>query len=134
MKPVFRFATKKALDELAEELNLSERIPEWDSVAGYSYTPANSEDFNQYLSHYFNTDDDDDKKFVLMEMILQANVDQTNESKFMICWEKVKPILIQDFSIHKYTIHYWKNMTEANFENCRLLNPLLEKLVKMKEI
>ena len=129
MKPTFRFATKKALDELTIELNLTERIPEWEVVAGYSYTPANPEDIDQYLSHY-SLIDDEDKKFALMEMILQANVDQTNESKFMHYWQKVKPILIRDYLIHEYTIHYWKEMTESNFENCKLLSPLLQELVK----
>jgi hypothetical protein len=45
-------------------------------------------------------------------------------------WQKVKPILIRDYSIHGYTIHYWENMTEQNFENCKFLSPLLKELMK----
>lgn len=53
-EPPFRFSTKKALDELAYELNLRERIPEWDSMAGHSYTPGNSKDIIEYMKYYAN--------------------------------------------------------------------------------
>ena len=55
----FRFSTEKALNELAIELNLRERIPHWDAMAGYSYTPGNPEDVQQYLDYYFQLDDED---------------------------------------------------------------------------
>ena len=64
MEPTFRYSTRTALDELANELNLRERIPSWDAVAGYSYTPSNAEDIQQYI-HYYALLKDDDKNFTL---------------------------------------------------------------------
>ena len=60
-EPPFRFSTKKALDELAIELNLREKIPHWDSMAGLSYTPGNPADIQAYLVHYAQLRDDDKK-------------------------------------------------------------------------
>ena len=132
MKPKFRCATKKALEELAAELNLRDSIPEWDSMAGYSYTPANPADIEQYID-YYSLIEEEDKKFVLMEMILGANVEQLDETNFIKYWKIVKPILIENYSIHEYTIHYWKDMTEQNFENCKFLSPQLQKLVRQMQ-
>jgi len=129
MEPEFRCVTKRALDELAIELNLRDKIPSWDAVAGYSYTPQNYEDVQEYLDYYYKLEDDD-KKFVLIEMILDAIVEQPLKSNFYKYWEKVKPLLIKDYLIHEYTIYYWKDLTEENFENCKYLNPLLNEIVE----
>ena len=99
MEPPFRFSTKTALDELAIELDLRERIPSWDAVAGYSYTPSNPADIQQYIE-YYDLLKDEDKRFTLIEMILDALADQPNENEFTRYWDKVKPILIKDSSIH----------------------------------
>lgn len=126
--PKFRYSTKKALDELAIELNLRERISHWDSMAGYSSTPGNPEDIQQYLD-YYDLLKDDDKKFTLMEMILDAIAEQPNETAFMSYWAKLKPILIKDYLIHEYTVYYWKNMTEHNFERSDIMTPLIQDLI-----
>ncbi len=128
--PPFRFSTKKALDELATELNLREKIPHWDSMAGLSYTPGNPADIQEYLDHYAQLKDDD-KKFTLMEMILDAIAQQSNERDFMKYWQKVKPILIKDYVIHEFTIHYWKDMTTQNFERSETMTPLIRDLIRL---
>ena len=127
-EPPFRFSTKKALDELAIELNLREKIPHWDSMAGLSYTPGNPEDIQEYLAYYAQLKDDD-KKFTLMEMILDAIAQQSNARDFMKYWRKVKPILIKDYVIHEFTIHYWKDMTTQNFERSGIMTPLVRDLI-----
>jgi uncharacterized protein YktB (UPF0637 family) len=127
MEPTFRCGTRKAVDELAEELNLPNNL----AMQDWSYEVANPNDFYKYISHYYLTKDDD-KKFVLIEMILQAIVDQSDEQQLLICWEKVKPILTDDFKIHEFTIHYWKDLTDDNFENYKTLGPLLKQLWKTK--
>jgi len=110
MKPAFRFSTKAALDELAIQLKLKDKIPNWDSIAGSSYTPGNPEDIQQYIDYYPQLLDDD-KKFTLMEMILDVVADQPNETEFFYYWTKVEPILIKNYTLHEYTVHYWKQMT-----------------------
>ena len=110
MEPEFRCVTKKALDELAIELNLREKIPSWDAVAGYSYTPQNSKDVQEYLDYYYKLEDDD-KKFVLIEMILDAIVEQTQKSDFYKYWDQVKLLLIQDYVIREYINYYWQHLS-----------------------
>jgi len=127
MEPIFRCGTRKAIEQLAEELNLPNNL----SMQDWSYEVANSNDIDKYISHYYLTADDD-KRFVLMEMILQALVEQSDEQQLLIYWEKVKPILTDKFNIHEFTVHYWKELTDSNFENCKTLTPLLKELWKTK--
>jgi len=127
-EPPFRCSTKKALDELAIELNLSEKNPNWDSMAGLSYPPGNPEDIEEYLDYYVQLEDDD-KKFTLMEMILDSLAEQPNEDEFMEHWQKVKPILTKDYLIHEFTIHYWKDMTKQNFERSDIMTPVIQDLI-----
>ena len=126
-EPPFRFSTKKALDELANELELRKRIPCWDAMAGYSYTPGNPEDIQQYLDYYVQLKDDD-KRFTLMEMILDAIAEQPNETEFLKFWQKVKPILIKNYLLHEFTVHYWKNMT-VEFSRSNIMTPLIRNLI-----
>lgn len=125
MVPSFRYATKNAIEELAEELDLPHHL----GMQDWAYEVSNKYDIDKYISCYGLTTDED-KKFVLMEMILQAIVDQADEKQLMTYWLKVKPILIKDFAIHEFTINYWKNLTEVNFENCKILSPLLSQIGK----
>lgn len=127
MNPIFRCGTRKAIEELATELNLPNDL----SMQDWSYEVSNPNDIDKYISHYFLTEDDD-KKFVLMEMILQALVDQSYEQQILIYWDKIKPILTDNFNIHEFTVHYWKELTDNNFENCKTLTPLLRQLWKAK--
>jgi len=127
MKQRWDFNTSKAIDELEEELNLKETVPHWDAVAKLSYTPSNYKDIKLYLNYYI-TLNNQDKMFVLMEMIICAIVDQPTKNEFLKHWDNVKELLIKDFNIHEFTINYWKDMTEANFENCKLLSPKLKNL------
>jgi hypothetical protein len=123
MKPTFRCGTKKAIDALAGELNLPNDL----TMLDWSYEVSNPNEIDKYISHYYLTTDDD-KKFVLLEMILQALVDQSDEQQLMIYWKKIDPILTDNFNIHEFTVHYWKDLTDDNFENCKILRPLLRQL------
>lgn len=127
-EPEFRCSTKKALEELAIELNLRERIPYWDSMAGYSYTPGNPEDIQQYLDHYEQLSDDD-KKFTLMEMILDSLAEQPDEIEFLRFWEKIELVLTRDYSIHHFTVYYWKDMTDE-FPRSNVMTPQIQNLIK----
>lgn len=127
-KPPYRFSTKKALTELEIELNLKEKNPNWESMAGKSYTPGNPNDIKEYLDYYDQLNDDD-KKFTLMEMILDSLADQPNESAFFKYWQKAKAILIEDYLIHEFTIHYWKDMTEENFVRSEIMSPEIRNLI-----
>ena len=102
MKPQFRSGTQKAIEELATELGL----PKGSYLQNWSYVVGEPEDIEKYIAHYRSTSDED-KKFVLMEIIVQAIDDQSEKDLFIKYWNEVKPILKEDFKIHEHTIHYW---------------------------
>lgn len=113
MESEFRCGTRKAMDELAEELNLP--FEEW--MQDWPYEVASSEDLDKYLGHYQMLSDED-KKFVLMEAIIQATEDQIGDELFEKSWNKVKPLLEKNFTIHEYTIHYWCCFDNDDLDDC----------------
>jgi len=126
-EPPFRFSTQRALDELEVELNLKTKNPFWESMAGVSYTPGNPSDLHEYLDHYVKLLDDD-KRFTLMEMIMDALAAQPSESDFHKFWNKVRVFLLEDYAIHEYTIFYWMHMV-LEFPMSRIMTPAVCKLV-----
>lgn len=123
MEPVFRCATRKAIDELAQELNL----PHEDWMQDWPYEVVVHSDIVKYIEHY-KTLIDEDKKFVLMEAIIQAIEDQATEELFIKYWNETKPILEEDFTIHEYTIHYWSCFDIEELEDCWLITPFMRKI------
>ena len=95
MEPIFRCGTRKAIDELAEELKLPNEI--W--MQDWPYEVVIPEDVEKYIEHYEKLTDED-KKFVLMEGIIQATEDQETEVKFLKYWNRIKSLLENDFYIH----------------------------------
>jgi hypothetical protein len=102
MEPAFRCGTRKAIEELAKELNL----PFEDWMQDWPYEVIKPGDIEKYIDHY-QLITDEDKKFVLMEGIIQATEDQPTGELFIKYWHKIKPALERDFATHEYTIHYW---------------------------
>lgn len=123
MEPTFRCGTRKAINELAEELNLPNE--KW--MQDWPYEVVIASDIEKYIDHY-ETLVDDDKKFVLMEGIIQATEDQTTEELFLKYWERVKLILERDFNIHEFTIYYWACFDIENIEDCWKITPLMRQL------
>jgi len=101
-EPEPRYETRAAIDSLAKELQLhhDERMQDW------SYEVANPNDVERYIEHYRVTVDED-KKFVLMQIIIQAVNDQPDENRFLKYWDEIKEALSEDFAIHEYTVFYW---------------------------
>lgn len=122
MKPTFRCGTQKAIKEISEELN----IPIDASDQDWSYTHGNPNDIEKYILHYTLTSDDD-KKFVLMEFIIQAIENQESEELFLIFCNKIKPILEKDFNIHEYTIYYWACLEIENIQDCFQITKFMRK-------
>lgn len=113
MEPTFRSGTRKAISELAEELSLRYDL----TMQDWSYEVANPNDIDKYIYHYVLTTDDD-KKFVLMEMLIQATENQIEKDSFYRYWDIVKNILHKDFTIHEYTVYYWSCFDKQNLNDC----------------
>lgn len=123
MEPNFRCGTRKAIDELADELNLPNE--KW--MQDWPIEVVDPSDIEKYIEHY-KTLTDDDKKFVLMEGILDVTEDQPTEELFEKNWMSVKQLLEKNFTIHEYTIYYWACFDAENIEDCWTITPLMRKL------
>lgn len=113
MEPTFRYGTRKAIDELAVELNL----PNESWMQDWPIEVIVPTDIKIYLSHYEKLTDDD-KKFVLMEGILDAIEYQPTEELFFKYWNIVRQILDKDFAIHEYTIYTYACFDTETIEDC----------------
>ena len=76
-KPIHGCGTRKAIKELAEELNLP--FDEW--MQDWPIEVVDPSDIEKYINHY-KLLNDDDKKNVLLDGIIQSIEDQPNEELF----------------------------------------------------
>jgi len=131
MEPTFRCGTRKAIDELAEELNL----PCDNSMQDWPIEVMVPSDIQIYIDHYDKLTDDD-KKFVLMQGILDATEYQPTEELFFKYWNIVRQILDKDFAIHEYTVHYYACFDTESIDDCWRLAPGMRLLwtTKKKEL
>ncbi len=120
-KPKFRCGTAKAIDELANFFNYpnDKRMQDWEIEV------ANPEHLQNYLDYYTKSTDDD-VKFCLVEMALQA-LEETEKEKREPYWKQLKTIIIKNIDIHEYTLHYW---CYFGFElsDCWEITPMLRRL------
>jgi hypothetical protein len=123
-EPKFRFVTVKAIEKLTEELNFEVKtdLQDWEFIIG------NYQDIEKYISHY-QKEIDDDKKFALMEIIIQALTEQ-NEENLKRYWQIVRQFLIKNFDIHQYSIFYWCCFDNENLEDCWQITPYMRTLWK----
>lgn len=126
-EPTFRCGTKKAIDELVAQYN----YPYADWMQDWPYEIADSKEIKNYFLHY-EEQTDEDKKFILMEMLIQALTHIENKREFDENWLRLKPIIIKDFKIHEYTIFYWSCFGE-HLSNCWNVTPFMRGLWKEVE-
>ena len=123
-EPKFRCGTKKAIDELVAEYN----YPFADWMQDWPYEIAESKEIGNYFRHY-DEQKDDDKKFSLMEMLIQSLTDIENEIKFNENWNLLRERIIKDFKIHEYTVFYW-SCFDVNISDCWKVSPKMRELWK----
>jgi hypothetical protein len=129
-EPKLRFVTEKAITELTKELNLVYNLEDYQD---WEYIVGNENDIAKYIEHYMSLIDDD-KRFALMEIILQALTDQNTEENLNKYWRIINPILQQNFLIHKYSIHYWSCFDNENIEDCWKITPFMRKLWQQNNV
>ena len=123
MKPTFRFGTKKAIEEVSKKLNIFFD----DSIQDWSYTAGDCNDIEKYIRFYLETKNEDEK-FVLMELIIQAVEDQNTEELLNRYFIKIEQIIKRDFNIHCYTVFYWCSFEEQNINNTWKIAPMMRKI------
>ncbi|MDR2972982.1 MAG: hypothetical protein LBU83_13845 [Bacteroidales bacterium] len=130
VEPKYRYETEEAISELRKDLN----IPYDPFSQDFAYENAKSEDIEIYLGLY-NKIDNEDKKFVLMQMLIASIEDQENEGKFTHYWNIVKNLIEKDFLVHEYTVWYWclyegqhENYYGKHMENAWRITPYMREL------
>ncbi len=121
MEPAFRCGTRKAIDELSVELNL----PNENWMQDWPIEVMVPSDIQIYIDHYDKLTDDD-KKFVLMEGILDTTEYQPTEELFLKYWNIVRQILNRDFALHEYTIHTYACLDLKTDKECYKLTPCMQ--------
>jgi hypothetical protein len=112
IEPKFRCGTKKAIEELVAEYDYP--YAHW--MQDWPYEIADPKEIENYFRHY-DEQTDEDKKFILMQMLIQALTDIESESDFIEYWKLLKKRVIKDFQTHEYTIFYWSCFGE-NLSDC----------------
>ncbi|NIG56960.1 hypothetical protein [Chitinophaga sp. Cy-1792] len=118
--PNYRYPTRAAIDFLAAEFNYRNEphMQDWE------YEVASAEDLDKYFAVYSRVNDDD-IRFTLMMMIIEVlgTNDETNKD-----WLRAKQLLIENFSLHEYTVFYWCIFDNEHIEDCFYITPLMRKL------
>jgi hypothetical protein len=129
LEPIPRYSTRASIDCLTAALGLTGDY----GMQDWSYEIAEPEDIQKYLDHYESITNEDDK-FVLMEMIIQATEYQRNDQDFAKYCSIVKDLLIKDFAIHQYTIYYWAAMDQADLSDSWKIAPLMREIWHNHEV
>ncbi len=122
-KPLHKCPTKRAIDELANELGL----PNEPHMQDWEWEVANPLNVDKYIQHYF-TLTDEDKKFTLMEIIIQAVDDQEKTVNFSKYLGIIEPILKNSFSLHEWSVWYWASFERDNLADCWLISPFMREV------
>ena len=123
-EPKYRYGTKKAIAELVAQYDYS--YADW--MQDWPYEIADPKEIENYFQHYVEQTDDD-KKFILMEMLIQALTDIENKNSFNRKWKLLKEMIIKDFKIHEYTIFYW-SCFDQNLNDCWKISHYMRDLLK----
>ncbi|MEP3390235.1 MAG: hypothetical protein ABJO02_18720 [Reichenbachiella sp.] len=121
-EPKYRFGGN--WEELAVLFNyeIHEHDQDW------TYTIAEPERIDEYISAYDNEIKNDDTKLSLMEMIIQALEGQRSIELIKLKWQLVKPLLLKDFELNQYTIFYWSCWNNENIEDSWAVTPFFRDL------
>jgi hypothetical protein len=106
-------------------------LPYNNLMQDWPYEVADSKSIQKYLD-YYSVVDDDDIKFTLMTMIIQAVNDQQSSEKLKFYWGKVVPFLTKNFNIHEWTIYYWSSIG-VSLENAWQIAPYMRKVWRIRD-
>ncbi|HEJ9485120.1 TPA: hypothetical protein SMM93_000469 [Proteus mirabilis] len=119
--PSPRYETAVAIEQLATDLNLpNER---W--MQDWAYIVSIPQHIDKYISHYKKLSDDD-QKFALMMLILQALEEQDNQiDKYK---SEVSALLQQEYPLHAYTIFHWCSFDNEDLSDCWEITPMMREI------
>ncbi|MEM8968381.1 MAG: hypothetical protein AAGE93_18320 [Bacteroidota bacterium] len=118
-EPKIRYGTKEAIDAIACQLHL----PNESWMQDWAYIVADADQLSMYIDLYDRTSNDNER-FVLMQMIIQATDNKKQESQLSDSdWQRVRRRLECNFELHEYTVFYWSCLEEDELEFCFHITP-----------
>lgn len=124
-EPKFRCVTYNAIQILVREFG----YPYDENMQDWEYEVAKLEDIKKYFEKYDKAENDD-IRFTLMEMIIETSNEGWNSGWLTEIWPKVKQMLIENFTLHEYTIYYWCYSLSDNIEDMFEISPYMRNLWK----
>lgn len=112
-EPKYRYATGEAIQTLVKEF----AYPYHANMQDWEYEVAKLGDIEKYFSKYDSTNDDD-IRFLLMEMIIQTSNEDYTFDWIAEIWPRVQALLRKNFVLHEYTVYYWCCFDNDNIEDC----------------
>lgn len=91
----------------------------------WTYTIVEPDRIDEYIAAYNTTVQNPDTKFSLMEMIIQSVEDQPTATLRYKKWQVVRSLLIEDFTLHEYTIYYWGSWESDNITDAWWISPAM---------
>ena len=116
--------TRKAIEDLTRNLNLQYTLSDYQD---WEFIVGKPENIEKYIN-YYTTEVDEDNKFAVMEIIIQATEDQTTENEFLKYLKIVRKLLKENFCLHEYSVFYWSCFENENIEDCWKVSPYMRDL------
>lgn len=114
-EPKLRFVNRKSIEHLTKKLNFQYTLSDYQD---WKFIIGKSEDIEEYINYHI-TEVNEDDKFTLMEIIIQATEDQTIEDNFLKYLKIAIKLLKENFPLHAYSIYYWSCFENKNIKDCR---------------
>jgi hypothetical protein len=94
--------TQAACQALAARFDLPYSV----AMQDWEWEVADPDRFEEFLKAY-TPELPVDQRLALMEILLQCAEDSDSEAKLVTCWQRIKPLLAENFNLHAQTIEYW---------------------------
>lgn len=120
---------KKAMNSLAEKLDL----PADKSFQQWSSELLDGKQLKKVLFLYDSLYDEDEK-FILMGIMVQAANDQFEAIGKCDSWERIEQRLVWDFNIHKKTIFHWTCPDNDMLDLNQVITPDMRELWSMSKV
>ncbi|WP_282064480.1 hypothetical protein [Aliiroseovarius marinus] len=123
IEPAIRHPQKAAIEILADRLGL----PKAQSQQDWEFEVAEAFELPRYLALYQEVQGEDDLRFVLADIIIQAFEDSDFELSENVDWLTFLSFLADRIDIHGWQIWYWASW-EVELEDAWRVSPFMRAL------
>ena len=122
-QPAIKLWSQQAMQEVAADLGI-DFDPE---MQDWPFEIASDSDIQLYVDLY-DAQTDAEKKFVIMDMIIEANTNQISRQLLQDNWIETKMRLMNNYSLHEYQIYHWCAFDELRLADAWDISPMMRML------